>query len=146
MKVFYNSKLAKLFTFMKGFKTIMLFGAVFTEHAMIDTRTKYHEQTHVTQYETMFFSGLVISIISMFTMFAFNIVSAWMFLLLLIPLLLYYAWYGVEYLIKLVKYKDSNIAYRNISFEKEARQLQDEYLKLCKNRRSSSSFSFLKYI
>ena len=31
MKIYYNSKIAKLFTFIDGYKTIMLFGAVFTE-------------------------------------------------------------------------------------------------------------------
>lgn len=29
MKIYYNSKIAKLFTFIDGYKTIMLFGAVF---------------------------------------------------------------------------------------------------------------------
>lgn len=32
----------------------------------------------------------------------------------------FYIWYLIEWLILLFKYKDSNIAYRNIRFEKEA--------------------------
>lgn len=35
MKIYYNSKIAKLFTFIDGYKTIMLFGAVFTERDAI---------------------------------------------------------------------------------------------------------------
>lgn len=37
MKIYYNSKIAKLFTFIDGYKTIMLFGAVFTERDSIVT-------------------------------------------------------------------------------------------------------------
>lgn len=32
----------------------------------------------------------------------------------------FYIWYGIEYLVKLIKYRNSNKAYRNISFEREA--------------------------
>lgn len=32
----------------------------------------------------------------------------------------FYIWYLIEYLINLIKYKDTYLAYRNISFEKEA--------------------------
>lgn len=48
--------------------------------------------------------------------------------LLIIP---FFIWYGVEYLINRIKYKDHNKAYLNISFEKEAYGNQDnfEYLK-----------------
>lgn len=35
MKIYYKSKIAKLFTFIDGYKTIMLFGAVFTERDSI---------------------------------------------------------------------------------------------------------------
>lgn len=46
MKIYYNSKIAKLFTFIDGYKTIMLFGAVFTERDSISLRTEYHEEAH----------------------------------------------------------------------------------------------------
>ena len=32
----------------------------------------------------------------------------------------FFIWYGVEFLIKWIIYKDKSIAYRNISFEREA--------------------------
>ena len=37
--------------------------------------------------------------------------------LLVIP---FYVWYGIEFLIRWIITKDKNVAYRNISFEKEA--------------------------
>lgn len=58
--------------------------------------------------------------------------------LLIIP---FYIWYGLEFLVKWIKFKDSKKAYYNISFEREA--YQNEYnLKYLKTRKL---FSFLKY-
>ncbi|MEE9408278.1 MAG: hypothetical protein V3V28_09405 [Polaribacter sp.] len=58
--------------------------------------------------------------------------------LLIIP---FFIWYGIEFLINWVKYKNSKTAYYNISFEREA--YQNEYnLKYLKTRKL---FSFLKY-
>ena len=37
--------------------------------------------------------------------------------MLVIP---FYLWYGIEFLIRLVKYKDRKKAYKNISFEQES--------------------------
>lgn len=37
--------------------------------------------------------------------------------LLILP---FYLWYGVEFLLRLCHYKDRHMAYRNISFEREA--------------------------
>ena len=48
--------------------------------------------------------------------------------LLVIP---FYLWYILEYLLKLIKYKNKSEAYRNISFEREAYQNEKDlnYLK-----------------
>lgn len=53
----------------------------------------------------------------------------------------FYILYFIEWIIGIVKYKDSHLAYRNISFEREAYQNEDnlDYLK------ERSFFSFLKY-
>lgn len=58
---------------------------------------------------------------------------------LILPFLL---WYGVEFLIKLAKYKNWHKAYRAISFEREsyANQNNSDYIE---NR---SHFSWFKYI
>ena len=54
----------------------------------------------------------------------------------------FFFWYFLEYLIRLIQYKNKDLAYRNISFEREAysNEININYLK---NR---SLFQFLKYI
>jgi len=59
--------------------------------------------------------------------------------LLVLP---FFVWYFVEYAVRLLQYKNANLAYRNISFEREAyaNELDLEYLK------KRSFFSFLNYL
>jgi hypothetical protein len=59
--------------------------------------------------------------------------------LLILP---FYVWYGTEFLIKWLKYKNKNTAYRNISFEREA-YINENDLNYLKAR---SFYSFSKYI
>ena len=58
---------------------------------------------------------------------------------LIIP---FFIWYFIEFLLRLIQYKNVNLAYRNISFEREAyaNESNFEYLK---NR---PSFRVLKYL
>ena len=58
--------------------------------------------------------------------------------LLILP---FYIWYFLDFLIKIIRYKDSNKAYRNIIFEREAyaKEKDLDYLK------SRSFWKFLKY-
>lgn len=151
--VFYESPIAKLFTFIPNFKTIMLFGLVFTEHKELSKTVLTHEKVHQGQYQDCFGAGLALAIISMFTLFAFGIQSLWMFLLLLIPLTLYYIVYGVEYLISFIyrSFKHKNIilanenSYYASAMEMEAYDLQDEWRKPCSERRIHHSFGWFKY-
>jgi hypothetical protein len=48
--------------------------------------------------------------------------------LLVVP---FFIWYFMEYLVRLVQYKNADLAYRNISFEREAyaNELNLDYLK-----------------
>jgi hypothetical protein len=48
--------------------------------------------------------------------------------LLVLP---FFVWYFVEYAVRLLQYKNANLAYRNISFEREAyaNELDFDYLK-----------------
>ncbi|MDB0600340.1 hypothetical protein PL373_04115 [Tenacibaculum maritimum] len=57
--------------------------------------------------------------------------------LLIIP---FYIWYGLEFLVKWIKLKNSKKAYYNISFEKEAYK-NEHNLNYLKNRKF---YSFLK--
>ena len=131
MKIFYNSKIAKFFTFLPGFKTISLFGMVFTEKESLGERTICHETVHASQYSDLFIAGL------MTAAFAYGI---WLGLtdehclamlwLLLLPIFLFYVWYLTEYFIRLIINLvkgvggPSHTAYRAIAFEQEARDLE----------------------
>ena len=59
--------------------------------------------------------------------------------LLLIP---FFVWYFIAFFIRLIQYKNCDLAYRNISFEREAyaNENNSDYLK------QRSLWSFLKYI
>ena len=59
--------------------------------------------------------------------------------LLVIP---FYLWYVIEFLVKLIKYRNWQKAYRNISFEREAYHRECD-LKYLKNR---PFWNFLKYL
>ena len=54
----------------------------------------------------------------------------------------FFLWYGLEYLFKLVYYRHSYTAYRNISFEREAYH-HEEDLTYLKTRRF---FGFLRFL
>ena len=58
---------------------------------------------------------------------------------LIIP---FFIWYFLEYLIRLIQYKNTALAYRNISFEREAYAKETD-MNYLKNR---SFFQFLHYI
>ena len=59
--------------------------------------------------------------------------------LLILP---FFIWYGIEFLVKWFIYKEKNIAYKNISFEREAYSKEKDlgYLK------QRSFWSFLYYV
>lgn len=57
----------------------------------------------------------------------------------------FYLWYIIEYLIRLIIYKNTKLAYKNISFEREAYQNQSN-LDYLNNRKHYSWFSYIKKI
>lgn len=59
--------------------------------------------------------------------------------LLIVP---FYVFYGVEFLVRLYQYKAWHVAYRNISFEREAYKNESDLTYL----RHRSFWSFLKYL
>lgn len=54
----------------------------------------------------------------------------------------FFLWYGIEWIIRLVQYKDGDKAYRNISFEREAYQKQYYYGYLKKRK----FWGWIKYL
>lgn len=140
MKVFYNSKLAKVLTFMKGFVTMMFFGTVITEKDSLTEKEKKHEGTHVKQYWDCFAVGGFIAMILMFVLFGFDVRSWWMLLLLLIPALLYYVIYGIEYVILRLKGRSKEEAYLSIGFERQARWIAETWNLPCEEQNHYVSF------
>jgi len=59
--------------------------------------------------------------------------------MLIIP---FFIWYGIEYLIRIIQYKDLIMAYKNISFERESYD-KEATLGYLKERRI---YSWLKYL
>jgi len=55
---------------------------------------------------------------------------------------LFYVWYGIEYLLRLVQFKNKHIAYKNISFEREA-YMNENRLEYLQKR---TFWAFLTYL
>ncbi len=54
----------------------------------------------------------------------------------------FYLWYGLEFLFRLIQYKNRNKAYRNISFEREAYQNETNFNYLKKRK----CYGFLNFL
>lgn len=120
MKVYYDSKLARLLTFMGSFDTMMLFGTIVTEAGRLDGRVLKHEETHVRQYWDCFNTGCIIAIAALFACLAAGAVSWWLLAWLAVPLLLYYALYGAEYAWWRLRGCNREDAYMKTGFERQA--------------------------
>ena len=59
--------------------------------------------------------------------------------LLILP---FYVFYSVEFIVRLFQYRNWNLAYKNISFEREAYKNQNDFNYL----KSRSFWSFFKYL
>lgn len=96
-----------------GFKAMNLFGILFVRKgATIDEKTLNHERIHTAQMRELLF-------------------------------VLFYVFYLFEYIVRLFQYRfDSDKAYRNISFEREA-YANERYLIYLDERKF---FAFLKYL
>lgn len=117
MKVIINSIIP-----CKGFTAINLFGVVFV-------RKKIRSQHNISIYdwEKMFNHELIH--------------TAQMKELLYLP---FYLLYVLEWLIRFVMYRNAKEAYRNISFEREAYDMQNNFHYIIDKERKA--YAFLKYI
>lgn len=119
----YNSLLAKIVLHFSSCTTIMLFGFIFTVRKSLSNTTKNHEKIHIAQYFDIMASGfgLVVPIC------IYSSLSLWF---LLLPLVLFYIMYLVEFFISFIhnyfahRKKDvakaSDTGYDTSSFEMEA--------------------------
>lgn len=130
-----------------GYSSIMLFGFVFTKktETQYAGKVKYHEGFHISQYNDCFSLGIVIGLIIMFLLLAFNVISLWMIALIGIPIFLFYLWYGANFILQLIREKDWHAAYRKVIFERQAYALEDEWSLPCNQQTKYTSLSFLKY-
>lgn len=118
----------------KGYKAINLFGIVFTREDLTD-KEKNHERIHSLQ--------IVESAILGFYLFSsivliFNLSSWW----ILLSLVSFYIFYGLEYVIIRLFHKKQNDAYHDVSFEEEA-YVNDDNLEYKKER---IPFNWIQYI
>ena len=113
-----------------GFKAINLFGVLFVKNnAKIDDVTINHEAIHSRQF------------VELMVLFAATSVFVRWWLPLFAPLF-FYVWYAVEWLIHLIRFRSTYIAYRRISFEREAYTKQVDFSYLS----GRNWFNFLRYI
>lgn len=107
-----------------GYKAINLFGVLFVKNnAKLSDVDINHEKIHSEQYKEVTY--LSVSLFGVIGLIFGN-------LIILISPFIYYILYVLEWLIRLIQFRQgSYMAYRNISFEREAYQNQEDlyYLK-----------------
>ena len=122
----------------KGFISMAMWPLVFIRKELegkFNFMVERHENTHGEQQKEMLLIGVALTIVLL-------VIGCSWWSLFALPLFLW--WYGLEYLFRLVQYMDLNLAYRNISFEREAyvNERNPQYLD---SRRHFAWFNYLKY-
>lgn len=118
-----------------GKKYFLFFGLLFTTpKAKITEVDTNHEKIHSRQiYEVMLLALPAAILLWIFSNF---------WLSFLFVLSSFYLWYVIEWIIRLFQYRDAHLAYRNISFEREAYE-NDKNLEYLQNRKL---VSFIRYL
>ena len=119
----------------RGFLAMCLWPFIFVRNSAAshyNTVANNHEHIHAEQQKEMLLVGIVLA--------AIGYVFAGLWALLFVPL--FFWWYGIEYLYRLCQYRNTNKAYRNISFEREA-YANEKDLTYHTNRRR---FAWTKYL
>ncbi len=133
MKVNYNSKLAKWLTPLGTCHTITLGWWIFSEKSKEEASERLirHELTHVRQWNECFIVGLALCVVWAYYG------AYWAF----VPsLLLFYMWYGVEWLVRSIMLRDADKAYEALAFEREANDRQE-----LSDGTPRHSFAWIKY-
>ena len=148
-RVYYNSKLAKLILF-KGYSTIMLFGSVFTKESSLPPEVLNEEMIHARQYKDCITLGLLFDVVLVFGFLRYPCYPT-VWLILLVPLVFYYAMYFFEWLISFIhhffskKRKDvaeaNEKAYHASAMEMEAKENRDN-LKYLQTRHFCAFFKY----
>ena len=132
-KVIYNDIIP-----FKGFKAITLWPFIFArkKYNPLDNVTVNHESTHLIQQLEVIVTSLLIIAAFVLTLH----LSLWW---LLLSLASYYAWYCIEYVIRLFAYGRGHEADRNIAFEQEAYLNEKDLSYLPKHRKAFAWFKYL---
>lgn len=133
-----NSKITKVIL-PSHIDTIMLFGFILSKKEKLAKKEIKHQLGHALQYYDCVLLGTCFTTIVVLILFGFQIVSPFILWLLLLPFMLFYIFYWVEFLIRLVKYRNIKKAYENISFEKHA-------IAFANSRAKYESFQWSKYL
>ena len=121
----------------KGYKAITILPFIFARKSAkwLKDYVLNHETIHLRQQLEVLIASLII-ILAMILIFG---ISWWW---MSASLLVYYAWYGLEWLVRLAICHDTNLAYKNIAFEQEA-YLNEYDMTYLKNRKL---FAWVEYI
>lgn len=114
-RIYYHSIIANILLYFSYCETITIGPFVFTKLSkeQIPQEVRNHECTHVRQWtEVTLLVGL-----SLLIAVLVGHVSAWW---LLVAPVVYYLWYGVEYVVRLCIFHEGRLAYKAVSFEQEA--------------------------
>lgn len=136
--ILYDSKIAKLLL-MKDFSTITICFVIVTTLTKLAAQTISHERIHVKQYIDCAALGVIIACLCLF------FTTSW--LLLLIPLLLFYVMYCIEWLVSFVAHLirdndcDNTCSYFASAMEMEAYANQNNYTYY----KTRMPFAFFKY-
>jgi hypothetical protein len=117
------------------YEAINLFGVLFVRgDAEIDDVNMNHEDIHSAQIEESMIASFCLSAPLLF-------MGLW-WVTLLATLLGFYLFYAIEWLVKLIEYRSKHEAYRNLSFEREAYENEnnEDYLIYRK------TFDWFKYL
>ena len=119
----------------KGFMAMCVWPFIFVRNAAAshyNTEANNHEHIHAEQQKELLMVGVVLAAIG------FPFIGLWA--VLFVPL--FFWWYGIEWICRLIQYRNGHKAYRNISFEREAYDNENDlsYLKTRKR------FTWIKYL
>lgn len=118
----------------KGFMAMCVWPFIFVRNAAAshyNTVANNHEHIHAEQQKELLMVGVVLAAIG------FPFIGLWA--ILFVPI--FFWWYGIEWIYRLIQYRNQNQAYRNISFEREAYANESDLGYLSTRRK----FSWIKY-
>lgn len=120
-KIYCNNRLAKILLAFSSCHTITIGPFVLSKRSedRITQSVRDHEYIHVRQWVEI----SVVSFLMLCSCISLTGISGWW--LLLSPVT-FYLWYGVEFLFRFVRMKDTGKAYRSVSFEQEAYSNEDD--------------------